>query len=258
MSRRKGYESVMVPCFAGPLSRYGLMLGMLCGSALPAWSGTDGAGSSPAVDGQRISPLSVARSDLLDFDIPAQPLAAALYRFGDISHQPALFPSDMIAGLTSSAVHGRYSAETALRLLLAGTGLVAEEAMSAHGDIFLLKKTGSDMAGRSAADNTLDGFPALIQARVMRALCANARTVPGSYRSILRVQVDAAGRIGNTHLIDSTGDSRRDAALLATLQQVWVGVPPSAAMRQPFTLMLSPTDPDIGSPCGAQAGGRQP
>ncbi len=88
-----------------------------------------------------------------------------------------------------------YSAETALRLLLAGTGLVAEEAMSAHGDIFLLKKTGSDMAGRSAADNTLDGFPALIQARVMRALCANARTVPG----ILPFNIPRSSRCGRTY-----------------------------------------------------------
>jgi hypothetical protein len=252
----------MAQRFAGPLSRYGLALSMLCGFVLPAWGGADGADSRSTVDGLGAASVSAVTGDLFDFDIPAQPLDAALYLFGDTSRQPALFPSAMIAGLASSAVHGRYAAETALRLLLGGTGLAAEKVESTHGDIFLLKRVeggGSNMAGVPAAGSGLDGYPALVQARVMQALCANARIAPGSFRSLFRVQVGAAGQMVDARLIDSTGDNRRDAALLATLLQVQMGAPPpSAAMQQPFTMALLPLHPGAASPCGAQARGQQP
>jgi hypothetical protein len=224
-----------------PLRRYGVAVGVLYAFALPAWGS----------------------SELLYFDIPVQPLEAALYLYGDVSRQPALFPSALIAGLSSSAVHGRYPAETALRLLLGGTGLIAEKMGSAHGDVFLLKRAANATAdagaaeaeGAQTADQELNGYPALIQARVIKALCANPRTAPGAYRSLFSIQVDSAGDIGNAHLIDSTGDSSRDAALLATLQRVQIGTPPpSVAMQQPFTMTLLPTSPDAESPCSKKAG----
>jgi hypothetical protein len=159
-------------------------------------------------------------------------------------------------------VHGRYPAETALRLLLNGTGLIAEKMGSAHGDVFLLRRAvnaTTDAGAMTSADTAVDdlnGYPALIQARVIKALCANARTAPGGYRSLFSIQVNPAGNIGNAHLIDSTGDSGRDAALLAILQHVQIGTPPpSVAMQQPFTMTLLPTSPDAGSPCSAKAEG---
>jgi TonB family protein len=244
-----------VHILASGLTRRGIAVWMLCGLAAPAWAADDSAqppgGAQPAVARE-------AREPLFAFDIPAQPLDAALYRYGDISRQPALFPSDMITGLMSSAVHGSYPAAAALRLLLEGTGLEAEKVASAQGDIFLLRKSGAG-AVAPADDRVLDGYPALIQARVVQALCADARTAPGSYRALFSVQVDADGRVGEVRLIDPSGDGRRDAALLSTLRQVRIGMPPpSAAMQQPFTMALSPTGAAAASPCVRQAGGRQP
>jgi TonB family protein len=195
------------------------------------------------------------RSDWLDFDIPAQPLETALYRFGNLSHQPALFPSEIIAGRVSSAVHGRYSAEAALQLLLSGTGLSAMKVASAHGEVFVLKQSA---VGKTAAERSLDGYPALIQTRILQALCADAFIAPGSYRSLFRIQIDGNGRIRQARLIDSTGDRRRDAALLAALRQVRVGIPPSNAMRLPFVMMLSPVSAGAASPCGEPKPGRLP
>jgi TonB family protein len=242
-----------VHILATGLTRRGIAVWMLCGLAAPAWAVDDPVQpAQPAI-------ARDAREPLFDFDIPAQPLDAALYRYGDISRQPALFPSDLITGLMSSAVHGSYPAAAALRLLLEGTGLEAEKVASAQGDIFLLRRSGAGAVDATADERVLDGYPALIQARIVQALCADARTAPGSYRALFSVQVDADGRIGEVRLIDPSGDSRRDAALLSTLRQVQIGMPPpSAAMQQPFTMALSPTGAAAASPCVRQAGGRQP
>jgi TonB-dependent siderophore receptor len=57
------------------------------------------------------------------FDIPAQPLAAALQRFMQQSGVQLSYPSDLAEGRTSGAVNGTLSPAEALGRLLTGTGL---------------------------------------------------------------------------------------------------------------------------------------
>jgi hemoglobin/transferrin/lactoferrin receptor protein len=57
------------------------------------------------------------------YDIPAQPLANALRTFGRQSGLQISLPAEAVRGVTSAAVSGTLSAETALSQLLAGTGL---------------------------------------------------------------------------------------------------------------------------------------
>lgn len=59
------------------------------------------------------------------FDIPAGTLASALNAFGSTAHILLSFPPQPVAGLNSAGLHGRYSVDTGLRQLLAGTGLQA-------------------------------------------------------------------------------------------------------------------------------------
>jgi len=58
------------------------------------------------------------------YSIPAAPLGSALTAFGEASGLRLLVGSDLLAGRTSTAVSGSYTAEQALQRLLTGTGLV--------------------------------------------------------------------------------------------------------------------------------------
>lgn len=196
-----------------------------------------------------------------DFDIPAQPLNAALNQYANASGQPALFPSETVVGRRSTAVRGRYSAEEALRILLQGTGLAADKRHSDLGRTFVLKKGGEAPSPTANAQNAMDalfteeGYPGLVQARIWHALCANAQTRPGDYGALLRFQLAADGGLGDARLVAGSGNPRRDAALIETLRQVRIERPPPAAVvRQPVTLSIGPGMPTGGLRCEPLAG----
>lgn len=64
----------------------------------------------------------------MKFDIPAQPLAAALQAFAQVTGQSVFFDGQLAAGLESAAVHGDLAPRDALQRLLAGTRLAARYA----------------------------------------------------------------------------------------------------------------------------------
>lgn len=230
----------------------------MCGFVPSSWA-TEGTRSPPLSSATSLPPASslASASTLFDFDLPAQPLIDALQRYGTLTRQPALFRSEIVSGRTSSALSGRHSAEAALRLLLGGTGLVAEKFdHGSGGEAFVLKvsvDTPAD-AARVASLGSLSGYPGLVQTRVWQALCGNPRTVPGQYRSLLRFQVDAVGQIQRPRLIGSTGDAERDAAVLDVLRQVRMGSAPPRDLEQPVTMLLLPDDVGAGMRCDQISG----
>lgn len=200
---------------------------------------------------------AAARAESFDFDIPAQRLSGALDRFADISHQSVLYRDEWVDGRTSSAVHGRYSALAALHLLLAGTGLAADDVRAGASSMPPAQSVASDLSGvaRGAFVLTPDpatalaapaglarGYDALVQARVWQTLCEDTRTAPGTYRALLRVQVDASGTLRQARLLASTGDTRRDAAMTTLLTGLPIGATPPTDLAQPLTLMILPLD----------------
>jgi len=72
------------------------------------------------------SESSTARS-AFDFSIPPGSLSGALLQFSEISGKRVLFNADLVRGLDSSGLYGRYSTQQALRQLLAGSGLMPRE-----------------------------------------------------------------------------------------------------------------------------------
>lgn len=57
------------------------------------------------------------------FQIPSQPLEAALQAYSQVSGVEVLYESQIAAGLQSAPVEGAFAPEVALRLLLASTDL---------------------------------------------------------------------------------------------------------------------------------------
>src|SRR5262245_4869061 len=64
-----------------------------------------------------------AVADSLRFDIPAQPMPAALKAFAAQAKMQLLYRYDAVRGATANAVIGDYERRAALQLLLQGTGL---------------------------------------------------------------------------------------------------------------------------------------
>lgn len=220
----------MVPSPASSVTRYGIALSMLCGLTVPTWTAAQVVGTG---------------EPLYEFDIPAQSLSVALGRYADVSGQSTVFSSEMVAGRTSSAVDGRYSAGDALRHLLAGSGLIAQQHHSGLGDIFLLQVDDTPAASATDIDARVHrgAYPGLLQTRVWQALCADARTAPGNYRILFRFRIDQNGRLADAQLLSSSGNAARDFALLEVVQRVQLEAPPPAVLaQQDLTMLLLPED----------------
>ncbi|MNR77989.1 hypothetical protein D3C72_86750 [compost metagenome] len=185
---------------------------------------------------------------LLDFDLPPQALTAALDQYAIVVGRPVVVRDALVQGRTSSAVRGRYTAEAALRILLLHTGLMAESVGTHTPDAFVLKPVPTNTAGSGQAglDRSYDG---LLQARVWEALCSDARTSPGNYRSILRFFVDQSGRVRKSRLVVGSGNAQRDAAILAVMSGVRLEAAPPADLAQPITLILLPGSVLAGPSC---------
>jgi iron complex outermembrane recepter protein len=86
------------------------------------------------------------------YNIPPQPLAAALQAFSDSSHLQLLYDANLVAGLTSPAVKGAYTPGQALAQLLGRSGL-DYQIKNAH-MVTLTKRTVKD-SGVNADENLL-------------------------------------------------------------------------------------------------------
>jgi TonB family protein len=233
-----------------------LGLGFLAATGRARAQAVEASGVAPAVPEKDAG----TNAQRLDFDIPAQPLEAALSQYGAATRQPVIYPSRMAAGRMSSAVQGRHAPEAALQRLLAGTGLWAERIRTDAGDTFTLSELAGQAEAAPAAAAALQGetrtYAGQLQARMLRALCADPETAPGNYAVLTRFQLDADGRIQGVQLLDSTGEPRRDRAILKALRQLrMAGPPPRALSAQPLTVALLPRDPEAAPQCRPGEGG---
>lgn len=198
---------------------------------------------------------------LFSFDIPAQPLDDALNQYAGITGRPAVFRSALVAGRTASTVRGMHSPESALRMMLAGTGLEADRVVAGGVQAFVLRPAdaGAPMPPSShtapaavAAGAGRSDYDARVQQAIWETLCVNPLTAPGDYRALLRFRVDESGKLGQAQLLTSTGQPRRDALLLQLMQRVRVGAPPPRDLAQPLTLLLLPRGAVTGRDCPAR------
>jgi hypothetical protein len=196
---------------------------------------------------------AAAGERLVSFDLPAQPLAAALVQFADLTGMAVLMDEEWGHGLQSSPVKGRLPGPEALRILLAGTGLSIRFAGTGAATV-VRGDAGEDAARRQSQAQAVYGFYfAAVQNRLIGALCENQDTRSGDYRAALQIWIDAGGAVQASHLLGSTGDVVRDdeiAGVIATARLA----PPPQGLPQPLTLVLrqTPAKADECAPRAAQ------
>jgi hypothetical protein len=186
-----------------------------------------------------------------NFNIPAQPMAEALYAFSAITGIEILVDARSAEGRRSTAVAGTMAPREALEVMLAGSGLASED--FGPGTIALkpIPRPPADGSSGSAARLDLPYF-ADVQRAIQQALCADARTLPGTYRVALKLWIGRSGTVLLSKRLDTTGDAARDVAIDAVMHGgLRIGQPP-ADLPQPITLLISPRDPQETSVCSSR------
>lgn len=191
--------------------------------------GAAGAADSAAGPGEEIA-----------FDIPSQPLAAALKAFGAVAAVELFYETGLTAGRISAPVRGVFRRNVALRILLAGTGLSAVS--FDPGTLTILPAGGRpvDLSPAKARAAAFTPYFALIQASLRSALCQipATRTDPSELR--VRLWIAPSGTVLRAELLSSTGSAGRDRVYFDALRTLAIGEPPPPSMPQPVTLMILP------------------
>lgn len=205
------------------------------------------------VQAQQVGSASSGR--VAAYDLPAQDLDVALNAYIKISGAQVFYETALTAGRRSAQVRGRLAPAAALRVLLAGTGLVARRV---DDDAFsVIAATAPDAADAPVTPFAQGShFVTALQASVLKALCASPQTRPGDYRIAFELWVGPAGKVQSSVLVGSTGDAVRDTALIAALQNVAVGAAPPPDMPQPIIMAIAPRSPQETGDCvGLPSGG---
>lgn len=194
-----------------------------------------------------VSSGKAAVSDRIAFNIPSQPLGAALEAYARIASRDVLYDGPMAEGRRASLVDGDYTPENALEILLAGTGLTADFKDS-HFFVVSLPRTGKSI-GDVASHRSLEHarYYAGLQARLRAAFCV-ARILPDQSRIAARLWIGQEGEVLQVKALSSTGDDALDRRLQNVLCKLSPGVPP-VGFAQPVTIAIMPTSSDAEQDC---------
>ncbi|SED34250.1 TonB family C-terminal domain-containing protein [Pseudomonas costantinii] len=198
-----------------------------------------------------------AEPSLLMLDLPAQDLEHALQAYSRATGMAVLVDRELTRGRRSIGVHGRFTAQEALAMLLTGSGLMARYARS---DAFTLRlpevsqaPSPRGVSTRSAA-RINNSYATALQQAIEASLCRSPLTRPGSFRALVQVWVNADGVIEHSRLVSSTGNEQRDEALVRSLGTARVERPAPSSLRQPVTLLLLPDTTGMRMECTAGTG----
>jgi hypothetical protein len=175
-----------------------------------------------------------------DLDIPAQDLASALEMFSRSTGMAVLVDHQLTRGRRSIAVKGRLEAGEALTRLLSGSGLMARYARA---DAFTLQVAQVSAVADPVTSSSLNAgssYATAVQAAIERSLCRSPLIRPGSFRALLQLWIGRDGVVQHSRLVSSTGDFKRDAALVESLRNLDIERPAPSSLSQPVTLLLLP------------------
>lgn len=190
------------------------------------------------------------------YQIPSQPLTPALQAYSQASGVEVLYESQIAAGLQSAPVQGAFTAQIALRVLLAGTDLVVHYnrsnaiTLSLPSDEQLPPSSPFETAdlqldtlrvsgGQPRPDQRLmREFSESVQLDIEAALRKHPGTRSGNYRASVRLWVDQSRTVRKAELAQSTGDGERDERIADVLRGVVLRQMPPANAPQPVRVVI--------------------
>ena len=176
------------------------------------------------------------------FDIPAQPLSAAIEQYMSVTSHSGLYDSALTKGRSSRAVSGLRTPESALRGLVEGSGLLVQYTAP---DVFTLTAAPvAARAGEPEPEAPADGRAAYftqLQGEVQRALCRQFEFTLQAPRFAVSLWIAPSGRVDRVLLLDTSGSPARDGRVTQRLREMKLPpLPAGAGIRQPVTLVVRP------------------
>jgi outer membrane receptor protein involved in Fe transport len=151
---------------------------------------------------------AAAQEKTYQFDIAAEPLGQALTDFSAVSSQQIIMSEDVTRGHTTKGLHGRFTAQQALNVLLAGTDLEVET--NASGVLMVRSKNAQAAQVDRAAEpeaSTVETVTVTAEKRAESALNVPMGLTALSGDELQRTQSlrfeDYAGKVPGLTLIDN-------------------------------------------------------
>lgn len=188
------------------------------------------------------------------FHIPAQPVDGALAVFATASRISIAFETKGVAHLQSHPLRGRHTPQTALRVLLTGTGLTARFTGPTSAIVFATPRVASTTGSRAdlpsmrldlaevraprligRADPSTDMAYARQAETELRAMLETNPSYRGrSLRLRIAVRIGSTGVIDDVELIRDNGDAMLAQQVPTALQGRRLSAPPPANLSQPL------------------------
>jgi hypothetical protein len=212
---------------------------VMVGTAASAAERVDGAGRDAAIA----------------FDVASEPLEQALDAFSSTSNMQVLYETSLTSGRRSTRIQGVFTPEAALDAMLAGTGLAAWHTTRDSFSLVVRRDVAAlpdSDGGRPPPEITRYGhFLGIVQAGLLDTLCRSPRGRPGLYRIAVKFRIGPSGRILQTSLLSSTGDSDRDDEIVAALEHLTIAEAPPPELPQPITMVIAPRSPAATGDCAS-------
>jgi hypothetical protein len=194
------------------------------------------------------------------FDIPEQGMVEALQAYSIAAGAQVMFETSTVAGYRSSAVQGEFTAEAALKMMLANTDLKVRYTRANAIAIALASApdvdeppshplVSADLAlgtlnvngGPPAGDgNRMGEYIGAVQADIRKALKKTTRGRVGEYRAEIKLWVDDRSRtVQRAELSRSSGAPERDTLVVSTLQGLVLSHSAPVNTPQPIRFMIS-------------------
>lgn len=193
----------------------------------------------------------VARSDeRIIFDIPAQPLDAALAQYFRVTGVQLLYDSAVTAGRRSAAVRGPHAPREALRRMLVGSGLVARYSRSNAAIIVPaadrsrspLVPLGRVVVREAVAPPRVSPLERityydLLEEELQARLRTDRRTDRLVFKVVIALRVDQNGQLRDVRIRRSSGRGAVDRIVIDVLGGAAVVRPPNG-LPQPLMVSL--------------------
>ena len=178
---------------------------------------------------------------LVAFDIPAQPLAAALNAYGAATGTEVFYKAALAVGRRSTAVKGTLSPHDALTILLSGTGYVSEATQGGMISIVAAPPEPASLADPPAINiGMFRPYFAVIQARLSRALCNTHDASAGSNQIVFKLWITAFGTITHVEMVTGSDDPAYNRTIVAGIEGLNLGKSPPADMPEPVIMAIYP------------------
>jgi hypothetical protein len=182
------------------------------------------------------------------FDIPSQPLAAALRAYGEVTGLEFFYDGSLSIGRQSTAVKGTFTPMAGLKVLLRGTGYIARATDIANAVTIV---SAPSLAPVHATFDRYQPYFAALQARLSEALCNNDKVVFGGEEVTFRFWIDSSGVISYAEFLGSSASDGWRREIAARVHGLHIGKAPPAGLPEPLTMVIYPAAADEATGCSS-------